>query len=257
MQVATYHIGETNIMNCGEEATIIDWKSIKNITVEFKKYNETIKNNYSNFKKGNIKSNYSLNVYDVGYLGNCEYRAYDDKNKVTPQYRYWKDMLRRCYSEKALIKNPTYIGCSVCDEWHNFQVFSKWYDENYYQVGSQEMHLDKDILHKGNKTYSPDTCCFVPQSINKLFVKSEGTRGDYPIGVSIDKYNKFVSRCSIFKNNEVKQIYLGRFNNPNDAFYTYKQFKENHIKGIAEDYKNQIPTNIYEAMYKYKVEIID
>ena len=43
--------------------------------------------------------------------------------------------------------------------------------------------LDKDILVKGNKIYSPDTCCFVPKEVNTVFTKRQSKRGDYPIGV--------------------------------------------------------------------------
>ena len=40
-------------------------------------------------------------------------------------------------------------------------------------------------------------------------------------------------------------------------FYAYKKFKENFIKEVAKEYKEQIPQNLYEAMYDYKVEITD
>lgn len=57
---------------------------------------------------------------------------------------------------------PTYEGCTVCDEWLYFSNFKKWFDENYIE-GFQ---LDKDIIIRGNKVYSPQTCCFVPKEIN-------------------------------------------------------------------------------------------
>lgn len=71
-------------------------------------------------------------------------------------------MLNRCYNEKCQEKHPSYIECTVCDEWHNFQVFAKWHEENYING----FHLDKDIRIKGNKTYSPSACSFVSQSDN-------------------------------------------------------------------------------------------
>ena len=52
-------------------------------------------------------------------------------------------------------------------------------------------------------------------------------------------------------------IYLGRFKNEIDAFIAYKQFKENYIKQVADEYKKLIPTKLYEALYKYEVKIND
>lgn len=48
------HIGETKMMNCGLEATIIAYKNYENITVQFS--NGVVRENktYGNFKKGTI-----------------------------------------------------------------------------------------------------------------------------------------------------------------------------------------------------------
>ena len=120
------------------------------------------------------------------------------------------------------------------------------------------MALDKDVLVKGNKTYSPNTCVFVPQNINVLFTKCNKARGKYPIGVSFYKdRNKYQAHCKIFSNGKSKQKNLGYYNNIDDAFYAYKQFKEDYIKQVADEYKDNIPNKLYEAMYNYKVEITD
>lgn len=122
------------------------------------------------------------------------------------------------------------------------------------------MCLDKDILYKGNKVYSPKNCVFVPEKINILFIKSNKSRGGYPIGVSYHKQNrKFVAKCSIydFKENKQKLIYLGCYDTPEKAFKAYKQFKEKHIKKVADYYKDKIPNKLYQAMYDYEVEITD
>ena len=120
------------------------------------------------------------------------------------------------------------------------------------------MDLDKDILVKGNKIYSPETCMFVPQNINKLFTKSNKIRGKYPIGVYFNKNaNKFKAQCRIFYNGKTQQESLGLYNTIEDAFNAYKQFKEANIKQMADEYKGKIPDKLYEAMYDYKVEITD
>ena len=162
-------------------------------------------------------------------------------------------MLQRCYDPKFHEKYPTYKGCRVCKEWWNFQVFAEWYYSHFYELENKMMSLDKDIIKKGNKVYSPNTCVFVPHSINTLFVKSNKVRGEYYIGV-YKNGNKFEAQLS--KGNG-KQIPLGLYDTPEEAFLTYKQAKEAYIKEVAEEYKGKIDPRAYEALMKYEVEITD
>ena len=122
------------------------------------------------------------------------------------------------------------------------------------------MELDKDILYKNNKIYSPKTCIFVPQRINQLFIKQQRKRGTHSIGVSFtsDK-TKLIVQCRINEGYGSKLEHLGRFplSEPFHAFYTYKIFKENYIKQIADEYKSLIPQKLYDALYRYEVEIND
>lgn len=168
-------------------------------------------------------------------------------------YSKWRAMIARCTSETIKEKNLTYKDCEVCNEWLDYPNFQKWYEENYYEVEDEQMHLDKDILIKGNKIYSPETCIFVPCRINVLFTKSNKKRGDLPIGVKRDK-KAYVAQCSTLGR---KKKYLGRFNTPEEAFVAYKAFKEKYIKEVADLYKDKIPKNLYDAMYRYEVEITD
>ena len=196
---------------------------------------------------------YERSVYGVGYYGEGKYVA-KINGKHTPYYKTWNDMMIRAYSNKLHKKFKTYKDCKVCEEWHNFQNFAKWYEENYYEIEGEKMHLDKDILVKGNKLYSPETCVFVPQRINSLFTKGDKRRNIYPIGVSLyKKTNKYVAHLN--KNDKRKT--LGYFDNTIDAFNCYKQAKENYIKEVADQYKDKIPKKLYDAMYKYEVEITD
>jgi len=242
-------LGEVNLNNKGSEMKIIKYNSSNSIVVYFDKYNYTVETNYYEFKKGRISCPYDKTIYGVGYLGEGKYKKFID-NIATKYYVTWYSMLKRVYSDH--IRNPSYLDCIICEEWHNFQNFCKWYDENYYEIEGHEMHIDKDILIKNNKVYSPETCVFVPQHINNLFVKHNRQRGEYPIGVN-KNCNKYISSCN---ENSCQKI-LGSFSTPELAFNAYKEYKEDIIKRTADKYKEQIPQKLYDAMYRYEVEITD
>ena len=253
-------VGEENINNFGSKMIIVGYRMNNDIDVYFPEYNWVAKNKeYKKFKNGNIKCLYERRFFSVGYLGEGEYKM-SENGKHTKCCVTWKSMLERCYDTKYKEKHLTYIDCEVCEEWHNFQNFAEWYYKNYYEVENETMCLDKDILNKGNKVYSPENCVFVPQIINKLFTKNNINRGEYPVGVSYRKdIKKFRADCSIydFKENKSKSKHLGLYETPVKAFEAYKRFKEKHIKKVAEYYKEQIPKNLYDALYEYEVEITD
>ena len=253
-------LGEENYNNFGTLMKIVEYKNAKDIIVEFQdEHKIKIHTRYGDFKRGKIKNLYDKSVYGVGYVGEGKYKSRVN-GKITEVYNTWCNMLKRCYDPYYLNKCPTYIDCYVCKEWHNFQTFAKWFYKNYYEIEGERMELDKDILCKGNKIYSPDTCILVNNRINLLFVKNDKLRGEYPIGVCWYKSkNKFRAYCKILDKKNNKQIYLGLYNTVEEAFLAYKNFKENYIKQIADEYysKGLIPTKLYDAMYKYEVEIND
>jgi hypothetical protein len=194
-------------------------------------------------------------LYGVGIYNKGEHRAKID-GKNTKVYDAWHAMLQRCYDPKYHERQPTYVGCSVCDEWIYFQKFATWYDENYYEIPLLGiMQLDKDILSKGNKVYGPDRCVLVPRKINNLFIKSNATRGKYPIGVTYNKpLNKYQARICY---GDGIRHHLGYFATAEEAFNAYKIAKEAFIKKTAETYKSMIPSNLYEVMMNYEVNIDD
>ena len=250
-------IGEIRTMNCGEEAEIIEYKSCMNITVKFLRTGEIVKCRYIDFKRGLIKSHFTPTVYGVGIVGLETTKV---NGKAINSYNTWQGILERCYNEKLQSKYPTYKGCEVCDEWKYYSNFKKWYEENYYEIEGQRTALDKDILVKNNKIYSPESCVFVPERINSLFVKNNANRGSLPIGVNWKESNKkYRAYCNMFdiENKEYKLKHLGYFNTPKEAFKVYKKAKEENIKLVAEYYKDCIPNKLYEAMFNYKVEIDD
>lgn len=235
----------------GETVEVIDYIDFHNCTVRFE--DGTIRKNVSHTSvyRGKIKNLYRPSVAGVGYLGEGAYKAHKN-NKKTKAVSDWRNMLYRCYDESFKNKFLTYKEASVCKEWHNFQNFAKWHEENFNEEFMQGWHLDKDILVKGNKIYSPQTCCFVPQEINALLVKADALRSEYPIGVREHK-NKFSVRLYLYN----KEVHIGLYDTVEEAFQAYKDVKESHIKEIASKYKDLISIEVYKALINYKVEITD
>ena len=251
--------GEIGINNFGSKMIIVGYRMNKDIDVYFPEYNWTFKNaDYNAFKKGNIRCPYERRFYNIGYIGEGDYKV-SENSKHTSVYKTWNNMLVRCYSEKLHEKHPTYIDCKVCDEWHNFQNFGKWYEENYYEIENERMHLDKDILIKHNKIYSPETCVFVPQIINTLFTKRENKRGKSVIGTSPQKNGKYMTYCNLInpETGKSKLKYLGCYETQEKGFEVYKYYKEKNIKQVADYFKGKIPQKLHNTLYKYEVEITD
>ena len=245
--------GETNYNSNGSRMEIIKYINYQNVLVEFKN-SYTKRTSYNYFKEGCVRNLYDKTVWGEGYAGEGPYKMSVNK-KHTREYRTWKNILQRVYSDRYQEKYPTYKKASITKDWLNFQNYAEWHSNNYYEVGNEKMHIDKDILHKGNKTYSPHNCIFVPEKINLLFTKRDSGRGDYPLGVSYCKRDDlYTSYCS---NHNGFRKFLGNYNTPEKAFDSYKVYKENLIKKIANKYKNEIPLQLYEAMMNYVVEIDD
>mgnify|MGYP003538983533 CR=1 FL=1 len=177
-----------------------------------------------------------------------ECRKLYDKKLLKKLRIKWDNMFYRAYHINYHLKHPTYKDVTVCEEWKCFQNFAEWCSKHI----KEGYCLDKDILIKGNKSYSPETCCFVPNEINMLLVKSNKRRGKLPIGVNKNGNKYQASRCI-----NRKRFTYGTFNTPEEAFECYKFHKEAHIKEVADKWKDLIDPRVYEALINYNVEITD
>lgn len=207
---------------------------------------------------GEVKTTLQFHLTTCG-CPKCQQEKYDKKNRGfgavdrTPHAKSsaqkWRAMIERCESKRY----DSYKNASICDEWRSFASFEDWFNDpkNGYKDG---YHLDKDILVKGNKEYGPNTCCFVPSRINALLVSCKKSRGQFPIGVRRFK-NKFTAQLSQGK----KRKFLGYYDTIEDAFFAYKQAKEQYIKEVATEYfsRGKITEKVYKALLNYEVEITD
>lgn len=248
----TKRLGTTIQNQAGSKVTVIDYKNSDEVIIKFDNgYITTVP--WGNFKIGSIQSPYCKTMCKTGYLGEGQYTPQDQ------WYNYWRAMIERVYRKNHFAER-WYSAVGVCEEWHNYQNFAQWCADNFYKVKDSKMNLDKDIIVKHNKIYSPQTCVFVPHFINTLFIRAENTRGDLPIGVYWhERDQEYRAQCSYIdvEIGKRKNKWLGGYDNSDDAFNAYKSFKENHIKYLANYYKEYIPENLYNVMINYEVEITD
>ena len=116
--------------------------------------------------------------------------------------------------------------------------------------------MGKDLLFKGNKHYSKDTCCFLPIEINSLMVMHRSSRGVYPSGVYFRKRQPKRPYCAVIRRGGIVKT-LGNYSTPEKAFIAYKEAKEAYIKEVANKWKDQIDVRAYNALMNYQVEITD
>lgn len=184
--------------------------------------------------------------YGVGYIGVGDFKS-KLGGKNTKTYNTWSDMLKRCYSAKCQERHPTYIGCRVTDEWHDFQEFAKWYE---VQANGDGWQLDKDLIFEGNKTYSPEFCSIIPREINTLLTDRRNERGELPRGVAL-KNRKYQVRV----NKKGARKYLGVYPTAEEAFDVYKSAKEEILRSVAEEFKDLIHPKVYQFLIKYEVSM--
>lgn len=239
-------LGEVRKNNFGTDMKIIRYETCEDIDVQFLDGNYYVfqHTTYPNFKNRCIKNPYDKSVFGIGYVGDGKYQT--RVNGVnTIYYNTWHDMIHRCYNEGTKDKFPAYYGiCKVCNQWLNMQIFSEWFEENKYECG-ERLHIDKDILYPGNKIYSPDTCILVPQRINMLFMNKPNKRG-LPNGIA--KYKS--GYLAKYGGKE-----LGIFSTVEEAYIEQTKKKKEAIEELANEYKNIIPKEVYDAVMAYEFRI--
>lgn len=243
--------GEIHYTKEGYKVEIIECLNRKFCTIRFEN-GHTIKNlEYSRIKKGSIKNPFHKRICNIGYIGVGKYFTKVD-GRHTTYYNIWHNMICRCYDAKTQERQKSYIGTEVCEDWHNFQNFAKWYEENLKPHMNNTWELDKDILCPDCKLYSPETCILIPKRINTLVISSKSYRGDYPIGVRKIKTG--------FQARMVKdgfRISLGVYKTQEEAFYAYKVARESYIKETLNEFKKVLDHRVYEKLYNLKISITD
>lgn len=236
------HIGEVyGTINYGN-IIIIEYNSYSNVLVRFTDTGFETKTSMSNIRKGNVKDRLSPSVYDVGIVGTSPTKK---NGKTLLEYKIWKSVMQRCYSQSHKKLNPSYLNCRASENFKNFTFFREWATK---QIGfDSKFDIDKDILGCGS-VYSEDVCVFVPREINLVFTN----RVKMAKGVCFDeRLGKFAAQICDGGGNRR----LGLFYNETEAELAYLKEKTKRIEFLAEKYKHSIDYRVYVKLLQLTKEI--
>lgn len=153
----------------------------------------------------------------------------------------WRDVLKRCNPNSVYCKkNPIYIGTH--NGFKDFQEFAEWSMSEYgYNLASvaasgkpRMWQIEKDLLSGSSKTYSPETCLYVPPEVNLYTTCKKRFLKQTPLGVKIDSRNgRFIARLTQCGT----ETHLGVFDDMYEAHRAWQKAKIVHGRNLCDKYK--------------------
>ena len=148
-------------------------------------------------------------------------------------------------------KLPNYQG--VINQFTDFQSFVEWCHCEFGYLNKENngrfWSLDKDILVFNNKIYSPETCCFVPNTINSLLINCTRSRGILPLGVS---FRKDIQKFSVqVADREGGRIVVNGFHDPMEAHRKYQEIKIKLFQNAIKDFQSILPYKTTQGLQRH------
>lgn len=256
------NIGDVYVLNCGWKCKVKEYVNALNVVIEFDDRSTQIAP-FANIKNGGVKPLNYPSVYGIGFFGigrfiPRSYKPKDDQIVVDQKiYRHWVKLLDRVYNleNKHSSSNKTYKGCTIDPDWHNFQNFCEWtLTQKYWN--EKDAHLDKDLLVKGNKHYSPSTCCYIPSKINLFISGCKISEKGLPRGVNYIKPRTkgskqgYIARCYFKSDRE----YLGYYDDKDQASIVYNARKKEVAMSLIAEYTDVISEPASKAFHRYLID---
>ena len=240
-------VGQVRNTNEGGSFTVIEVHSAINVIIKHNdEHGHIAKVSSCQVRNGNIRNPFYPTLYGVAYMGVGKHKA-KIKGKHVQHYSIWTGAVCRCYCPVRLAKRPSYNGCTLSKEFLCYQNFAEWYTTHEsYGLGYE---LDKDLLVKGNKVYSAETCTLIPREINLAIRTDRKKDSDLPVGVLKNKIGGYTAGVRI----KSKDCHLGTFNTTEEASAAYVEAKEAYVKDVALEWKDKIEPRAFEALMNWTV----
>lgn len=146
----------------------------------------------------------------------------------TPEsYSVWNTMQQRCKDR----------GYPISEVFSKYETWIKWAktqkgygEKDFFGVN---FNLDSDIFSTGVKTYSEDTCVFIPYHLNQVYKSAYKDRN--LIGVDL-KRDKYQARTCVFNT----QVNIGMYTTEDEAVVAYAKKRAAYIKILLEMHRHQL-----------------
>ncbi len=253
-----FSVGDTRTNNNGNKFTVLEYYDANNVVIQWP-CGATDSVTSGNIVAGSVRYYNERTVNGVGFLGYGRFvhglrKVPDGKFAIPKQlHRHWRHMLSRATGNT---RPARYCDAQVCEDWHNLQNFLEWaiLQEGYNCVedNGKSWHLDKDIVVRGNKLYSPETCVFVPNEINTFFSdKDIGTTGKRGVNhiqpASAGAQDGYVARCHVGSIRE----YLGYYDTPEQAHAAYFARKLSAARALADKWHGSVDVRVIRALRNF------
>lgn len=177
-----FSVGLTYLNNWGHPFHVVSFTSSSSITIEFLWSGTMRVTTAKDIQIGIIKDRLLPVVYGRGYAGFGKVKSKQYKKAR----QTWAGMLERVHG--GLERYDSYKDVIIDDSWYDFSIFQEWFDKNY----KPGMVLDKDLLSEEVKIYSPETCIFIPATLNSFLANISKREGrNLPPGVHLNKRGTF------------------------------------------------------------------
>lgn len=174
---------------------------------------------------------YGVGITDVDYIVN-----------KCPFYLKWQQVIRRCDSTEYTLKRPN-LSADISDDWRYFSKFRKWMEEQEWQ----NKEIDKDLLIRGNRLYSAETCLLVDTVVNTFINEFRTKQSDLPIGCSRQKNGKIIVQVKDWESGQ--RVYVGTFDSVDLAKRAYYETKHRFAVRLAETQTNEKVVNALLTRY--------
>ena len=146
-------------------------------------------------------------------------------------YSIWNAMVSRCKREGYVVSSRF----SKYDTWIAWAKQQKGYKE--LDLFNKPFNLDSDMFSTDVKTYSEDTCVFIPEQINQIYKTSY--KGVEYIGIDLFE-GGYRARLNMFN----RQVIIGKFSTKDGAKRAYHAKRSEYLNLLLHIYKGKLDDRV-------------